>query len=73
MLHPSVCFPDYYELASRSVRTADAPQSTANAARAERPRPDFQRIVLPSGCVLFRLRLPREKAFGMKPKCRQAD
>jgi hypothetical protein len=60
MLLPSLYFSDYYELASRSERTADAPQSTTNAACPERPQPDFQRTVLPSGCVLFRLRLPRE-------------
>lgn len=55
MLHPSLYFPDYAEPAKRPERTAEQPQMGIDTARPEFPRRDFQRIVLPSGCVLFRL------------------
>ena len=58
MLHPSLYFPDYGEAAKRPERAPDSPQTAVNTAPPDRPRRDFQRIVLPSGCVLFRLYPP---------------
>jgi hypothetical protein len=60
MLHPSLYFPDY-------PGTANGPEPKANllkvasAAHPKRPAPDFQRFVLASGCVLFRLSAVRVK------------
>ena len=61
MLHPSACFPDYYELAERSKQSANTPEPRVDTARPERPRRNFQRIVLRSGCVLFRLFPPHQQ------------
>ena len=59
MLHPSLYFPDYPGPAKASELRANPPQPAASAYPMFRR--DFQRIVLSSGCVLFRLRLPREE------------
>jgi hypothetical protein len=58
MLHPSLYFPDYPGPAKPRDHAAHPPEPTASAAPMSRR--DFQRIVLPSGCVLFRLCPPRE-------------
>lgn len=56
MLRPSIYFPDYPKPESGLERLrADRPQSAVNNTHPERHAQDFQRIVLPSGCVLFRL------------------
>ena len=58
MLHPSLYFADYYELANRAERNTDPSQCTSTARTKKCPDRDFQRIVLSSGCVLFRLYPP---------------
>jgi hypothetical protein len=61
MMHPSVCFPDYHELAGPSQRSADPPKALPSSAGPDHPRRDFQRMVLPSGCVLFLLNPPQNQ------------
>jgi len=55
MLSPSVYFPHRVKPQSGLNRLcADGLQCTTNSTYPERRELDFQRIVLPSGCVLFR-------------------
>jgi hypothetical protein len=61
MLHPSLYFPDYPGPASGSERRADSPKDAGIAARIQGRKPDFQRIVLPSGCVLIRMVAPKNQ------------
>jgi len=60
MLHPSLYFPDYPRpvVPSKSVH-GDEPQATKSSAQAGQGRENSHRIVLRSGCVLFRMPPPR--------------